>query len=225
MVTGLKDGTLPPPDEVLRPPARVCRPMVESDIRSIVPWFANPDQEVRDHMDFPFAELGNDKKRWSDFLREYYFAEGATSCVATAERRIIGSGRIIPGRLISYLPPDKDESIYLGGVIVQKDNRHRGTGKSMAAHLLERGFDDPDINVAYAWVIDADDRTDPIPAYIMLDGLGFSLARNVDPHWSTWGQYQWGDFDPSNDPETVLFRATRESFAEALINPQHRVLL
>lgn len=92
----------------------------------------------------------------------------------------------------------------------------------MVSHLVTRGFDDPEINIAYAWVIDADDRTDPIPAYIMLDGLGFRLATNVDPHWSTWGQY---GFDPSKDPETVLFRATRESFAEALVNPPRHVLL
>lgn len=206
--------------ELLTPPARECRPMVPKDLQSIVPWFANPDQEVRDHMDFPFDNLR--RRDWHGTLKAYYFAQEATSCVATADKRVIGAGRIIPGRLISYLPSDKDESVYLGGVIVRISNRGNGVGRLMASHLLSQGFDDPGINVAYAWVIDEPHRTDPTPAYLMLAGLGFNLADNVDPHWSRWDQY---GFDPSNDPETILFRATRESFAESLANPPLQALL
>lgn len=117
MVARLIDNPVSPVED-LSLPGRVCRPMIPRDIRSIVPWFADPDQAVRDHMDYPFDEL--EKRDWHGVLKSYYFAEGATSCVATVDRKVIGAGRVIPGRLVSYLPPIKMNLYILVGLSLNK---------------------------------------------------------------------------------------------------------
>jgi ribosomal protein S18 acetylase RimI-like enzyme len=209
---GTPDVVATPSTDEMATQSISCRPMTLDDIPSFMDWFVNPDQAVRDHIDFPFDTI--DPSGWPQQLQEYYLEEGATSCVVEEGGRIIGIGRIIPGSRISYLPPhDKDESMYLGGIVVDKDARGREIGLKITRSLLADAFIDEQITSAYAWVIDDINCTDPSPALRMLEKAGFIISDFL-PRWRDWKVL---GFQPDHDPDTILLKVTRDQFKAALL--------
>jgi len=185
----------------------LCREITEADIDQIIPFFSEPDRDIREHIDFNF-EISSDDK-WRELLTDYYLGEDANGYVVEEEGHIVGVGGSISGSRIQCLPPhDKDSSIYLRGVAVKPEVRGRGVGRTLVATLLEEAFQQKGVTSTYAWIIDDARVSDWRPAYNMLRKAGFRISPFL-PHWRDWGLL---GFHPENDPDTLLFKMTREQY-------------